>query len=309
MITSAISRDLQFGCKIEGLTSEDISDPDVRRHLRDLWIQHGLLLFRGGQDDPEFQINLSKCFGELQTHSVKELLHPEHEEMIVLRGEPGGAAVMDVNGAELAGFIPWHSDQIFTAQINHGGILAVVVQPETGGNTGFIDRIAAYQDLSADMKERIEGLEVAYRLHPADGNFKFLPYQNVRITQRGPFQDALDERIAAGAFPTVVHPLVYVQPETGRKVLNFSPMFASHVLGLASDASDALLWALAEHITDERRAYDHVWQPGDMLLWDNWRMIHTARGVPLGSQRQAQRTSIVGDYGFGRVLEAVEESA
>jgi taurine dioxygenase len=303
MKSSVISPAVGFGCRIDGLGARDIVDPKVRQELRDLWIEHGLLLFRGGDHDPDFQVDLSRCFGELQEHSVKEMLHPTRKEMLVLRGEPGAAAVMDVNGVELAGFIPWHSDQIFTAEINHGGILAVEVQPEVGGNTGFIDRIEAYDALPNAMKTRIAGLEVAYRLHTGDGNFRFLPYQAVRMTQRGPFQDGIDERIAKGAFPTVVHPLVYMQPETGRKVLNFSPMFASHVLGLPRDESDALLWEIAKHITDESRAYDHVWQPGDMLLWDNWRMIHTARGVPLGYRREGQRTTIAGDYALGRVLE------
>jgi len=298
-----ISPGIGFGLRIDGLGARDILDPEVRRTLRELWIERGLLLFRGGDHDPDFQVELSRCFGELQEHSVKELLHPARRELLVLRGEAGAAAVMNVNGAELAGFIPWHSDQIFTAEINHGGILSVEIQPEVGGNTGFIDRIEAYAALSDEMKVRISGLEVAYRLDIGDRNFRFLPYQKVRMTQRGPFQDSIDERIANGAFPTVVHPLVYVQPETGRKVLNFSPMFASHVPGMAREESDALLWEIARHITDETRAYDHVWRPGDMLLWDNWRMIHTARGVPLGYRREGQRTTIAGDYALGRVLE------
>jgi len=51
-------------------------------------------------------------------------------------------------------------------------------------------------------------------------------------------------------------------------------------------------------------AYDHMWQPGDMVLWDNWRMLHCARGVPDGMYREVHGTSIAGDYALGRVLEA-----
>jgi len=47
-----------------------------------------------------------------------------------------------------------------------------------------------------------------------------------------------------------------------------------------------------------------MWQPGDMVLWDNWRMLHCARGVPDDMYREVHRTSIAGNYALGRVLEA-----
>ncbi len=38
-----------------------------------------------------------------------------------------------------------------------------------------------------------------------------------------------------------------------------------------------------------------------MVLWDNWRMMHCALGVPEKEQRHMQRTTIAGDYGRGRI--------
>ena len=43
-------------------------------------------------------------------------------------------------------------------------------------------------------------------------------------------------------------------------------------------------------------------QAGDGIVWDNWRTIHCATGVPFDVERLAQRTTLVGDYKLGRYL-------
>ena len=46
--------------------------------------------------------------------------------------------------------------------------------------------------------------------------------------------------------------------------------------------------------------YRHAWKPTDMVIWDNWRFIHSVGGHPPRYPRQVQRTTINGDYGLGR---------
>ena len=70
------------------------------------------------------------------------------------------------------------------------------------------------------------------------------------------------------------------------------------------DESDSLLEELAEHLCDPRYAYLHKWGQDDMVVWDNWRVIHGAAGVPLHCKRLAERTTIMGDYKVGRYLDA-----
>jgi taurine dioxygenase len=105
-------------------------------------------------------------------------------------------------------------------------------------------------------------------------------------------------------FPPCVHPLIITQQETGRKVLKLSPMHARYILGMDRAESDALLDELGRHICDDRFAYLHSWGKDDMVVWDNWRVLHSATGVPLHCKRVAQRTTIVGDYKVGRYLDA-----
>jgi len=174
-----------------------------------------------------------------------------------------------------------------------------------GADVSMPGMIEAYDSPLEVVKTRLDHLEVVYVMKPCTvPNFRFLPRQNIRVVRANAFQEGLDAKIEGGAYPPVVHPLVFAQPETGRKVLNLSPLFADSILGMDRAESDALLEWLANHITDEARAYDHIWQEGDMVLWDNWRMLHCARGVPEGKYREVHRTSIAGDYALGRVLQA-----
>ena len=52
---------------------------------------------------------------------------------------------------------------------------------------------------------------------------------------------------------------------------------------------------------DEDYAYYQAWQGDEMVLWDNWRMLHCATGTPADETRLMERTTIGGDYGLGRI--------
>jgi hypothetical protein len=43
-----------------------------------------------------------------------------------------------------------------------------------------------------------------------------------------------------------------------------------------------------------------------MVLWDNWRTLHSAEGVLEDCVREMQRTTIAGDYALGRRLSEFE---
>jgi taurine dioxygenase len=46
--------------------------------------------------------------------------------------------------------------------------------------------------------------------------------------------------------------------------------------------------------------YWHDWQPTDMLIWDNHRVLHAVEGCDPKFERRMHRTTIKGDYGLGR---------
>ncbi len=287
------------GLFVEGVSADNISDPEIRRRLRDLWIDEGLLIFRGWEADQGVHVALSEVFGACMVHHAREVLVKNHQELIDIRYKPGSSDIYEVNGKRLGSWVPWHSDLIFMDQINHGGILRALTVPSTGGETGFLDKIAAYDRLPPALRDRIEGLSIVYKFNFDPNAHPFVKIGVVRKVQDSASYRSLQSRL--DDFPTVIHPAVFTQPETGRKVLNVSPMFALGIAEMPGPEGDALLSEVADYCQDDRFAYIHQWQQGDMVLWDNWRMWHSARGAPADEERWMQRTTIAGDYALGSI--------
>jgi taurine dioxygenase len=107
----------------------------------------------------------------------------------------------------------------------------------------------------------------------------------------------------------VLHPIVFTHAELGRKALNVSPSMAIGIKGMENDEGDALLRKVIKYGVDERRAYFHTWRMDDMVLWDNWRVLHCATGGPADEVRWLERTTIAGDYGYGRMERSATSSA
>jgi taurine dioxygenase len=307
--TTPLGEDLGFGALVTGLSPDDIDRAEIRDELYRAWIEHGVLVFRGLPDDPDTQIALSAVFGLPDIHPLKQTSgQGATQELADIFYRPDrGDIVRLANGRRLGAWLPWHFDLAYVDRINHGGILRPVTLPKDGGATGFLDGLAAYERLPPALKAEIEGLYVIYRF---DGDLAGLRYggtPGLVLERMHTGTQEIMERI--DLLPPVAHPLVFTQPETGRKVLNFSPWFALGIEGMVQARADRLLNDVCDHLIDERRAYFHQWRQGDMVLWDNWRIVHCATGIPLGQSRHMQRTTITGDYGLGRAVRRQEQAA
>ena len=145
---SSLAEGLPFGATVSGLSLEDLESEEVRKALFDLWIDKGVLLFRGGDASPEMHVELSRCFGELEPHPFPEAAEPDHPDLVKIKYYPDDGTCYDLGGGEeRGGWLPWHSDLIYTDRINRGGILRPVQLPSRLGTTGFTDQIAAWERL------------------------------------------------------------------------------------------------------------------------------------------------------------------
>jgi taurine dioxygenase len=300
---SPLDERLAFGSVVTGLDPATLDDPDVARRLHELWVERGLIVFRG-LAGMETQIRLSRVFGEPELHPLRVTAFDRPPEISDITYDPADGDVYALNGEQLGGWLPWHFDLVYVARINHGGILRPVKLPRRGGATGFIDQIAAYEALPDRLKSRIAGRSVVYRFDIDAGNMRYGKPAGLEMLRTSSRAAIVMQQI--DRYPSVVHPMVYEQPETGRAVLNFSPWFALGVDGMSQDEGDALLHEVTRHCLDERGAYHHQWAIDDMVLWDNWRMMHCATGVPRDDSRHMQRTTIAGDYGMGRLADAAD---
>jgi taurine dioxygenase len=88
--------------------------------------------------------------------------------------------------------------------------------------------------------------------------------------------------------------------------MHVSPWMAEGISGQETPEGDALLEAVCQEVNRKARSYFHHWKPTDMLIWDNWRMLHAVSGADPRHARRMQRTTIQGDYGLGRFEEGAK---
>lgn len=296
--------DLPWGAIVRGLDESRIDDPQVKADLHALWIQAGAILFKG-LSSANACLKISAMFGPLRDHPAPEVMSKNQREFTYINYEPGKGWLFEVDGEELGNWLPWHKDLIYVDKINRGGILKPVVLPSRLGQTGFIDNISAYERLPQRLKDEIEDLHVVYQYDIDVANQKFGRLQDGKVLRYSEVTAKVYER--GKTFPEVIHPMVYTQRETSRKVLNVSAWFAQRIYERPDAESDALLEEVVQHAIDERFAYFHNWEQDEMVLWDNWRMLHSAAGCPGNEQRTFERTTIGGDYGLGRLHPETDE--
>jgi taurine dioxygenase len=297
------------GVIVTALDPTDIAAPEVRKALHDLWIEEGLIIFRDIAGGEATQIELSRVFGEPVQHPLSDPKRQDRvSELADVFYRPDEGDIVEVRGERKGGYLPWHFDLVYLPRINHGGILRAITRAPHGGETAFLDGIDLYDRLPAALKAKIEGLDVTYFFDPDMNHQRYGKepgFRHDRIATRT--QEAFDRM----KLPPGAHPLVYTQPETGRKILNLSPWYATGIDGMAQDEADAILEEVAPYCTDNDRAYFHKWEGDEMVLWDNWRMLHYAAGVSGDQVRHVQRTTIHGDYALGRTVmgERAEQTA
>lgn len=287
--------DADVGAEIIGLDLDETLDEATRQALYDTWLEFGILLFRGIGTSSERHLALSRCFGELEVHPVESIRLEGHPEIISLKSTGDTEPVVHIfDGEPVAGRIPWHTDLIYTPTPCRGALLRMVHKPAQGGETGWIDTAAAYDALPEDLKKKIEGLEARYDFVADICDMRFGKPHKLEHGSMG--------NVEFPPFPDVAHPLVWNHPESGRKALMTSPVQLIDMVGMERAEGDPILKELVDHATDGRFTYVHEWEVGDMVLWDNWRTMHTALGTPLECEREVQRTTIKGDYQTGRLL-------
>jgi taurine dioxygenase len=290
----------QLGVTIEGIDFAQPLDEGAAEELRALWREHGLLLVRGSNVTPEAQIAFSRLFGELEAHPLKTIRAGAWPELMELDSRDERTNPVSYwNDEPVIGRLPWHKDLIYTARPNHGAVLRAVIIPDADGETGFGDQQKAWEALPSSMQEDLDGLEVVYRFGV---NLLEMPFIDTSSYRPGPGVPRSTKEAGFPDFPDSVYPLVMRHPVTGKRSLTVSPMFLLRIEGLSTAASDALCRELVAHVTRPEFCCLHRWTPGEMILWDNWRFMHSAPGIRPGNRRLIHRTTIVGGVQLGRSL-------
>jgi taurine dioxygenase len=276
-MTIAVHRlDAALGAEVTGIDFDRRLTADEKALLQDAIDEHLALVFHNDEALSNDQVvRLCEQFGPLR---------PTLADKSRLPGYPGINRVSnrDANGVVGTGgsdIVTWHSDLSFTPPLIEFLYLDALELPTKGGDTKWLNLVAAYEDLPAETKERIDDLTVRYRLR--DG----LDFNEYFKASDG--ESLRDETEIS---------LVQTNPRNGRKSVwpNIGPDFSAQVVGMADDEGALLLKELYEHCTQEKFVYRHKWRVGDSALWINTQTMHERESFPPDQVRVLRHVNILG---------------
>ena len=246
------------GAEARGIDLAAPIGAETRARLNQAFSERGVLVVRGQKLSPAQVLDAVRLFGEVfHQHNTKFAL-PDCPEIHYISNQdkfPDGRRYIPGEG--------WHTDHSNDARPPKATVLHAVTLPRAGGDTQFANMAAAYEALPDSTKQRLEG---RYAIHV---------YQSSHSARKlMSLPDAAKERVPNA----VLHPLVRVHPETGRRSIYINPIRIEGIVGMDHAEALPLLDALLAHATSERFQYRHAWEPGDLVIWDNRCMLHKANG-------------------------------
>jgi taurine dioxygenase len=291
---------LPFGAKVRNLTRESLQEADTRRLIKQAFEGRALLVFEDVEQSSQMQLAISEALGPLKNHPVSAVSRSGADlapGIIDINSDPNDQVIVEVEGKRLANWLPWHFDHSYNNELNLAGVLRPIVIAPEGGLTGFADGIDLYDRMPADLRERIEGLNVLYHLGVMIGNMQFGKPNSLRELHKSTEEIKVEQE--AKKVPRSIHPAVWTR-KSGEKVLHVGMLHAVGIEGHEDRDGASLLEDVCRYIAGNSKVYYHQWKLGQMLTWDNWRMLHCVTGCDPGYARRMHRSTIQGDYGLGR---------
>ena len=269
-----------LGAEVCGVDLAAPLSGEVFAAIRRAWIDHLVVFIRGQRLDDDRLVAFARRFGELHHADGYEYGgKPDHlppEVELISNIERGGKPI----GALGAGEATWHTDMSMFEVPASATLIYAEVIPTEGGNTRFTNNVRAYETLPDDLRRVAEGRQSIHDAAVvADG------------TMRRGYDAVADKRHRPGAR----HPVVRTHPETGSKALYLGRAGNGYVLDLPVEESDRLLDALWCHMTRPEFIWEHEWQVGDLLIWDNRRVAHSRRAFDPRCRRLLHRVTVKGE--------------
>ncbi|MBW8753858.1 MAG: TauD/TfdA family dioxygenase [Sphingomonadales bacterium] len=293
----ALDDSLSFGARVTGVTSSLLKDDGVRKQLNQLFEDRGVIVFEGAEPSAQMQLDVSTVFGPLKEHPVATVARADRDKLpgVIEIAAGEDKCIVEIDGKPLVTWQPWHFDHAYNDELNRAGVLRSLKIAKDGGRTGFADGIQIWRDMDPAIRAKAEGLHVLYNLD--------LDYARQKFGLPGDFRvlrpHGADIQAMAASKPRSIHPAVWTRA-SGEKVFHMTPYGCQGTVGDESPAAFALLSEIWDEAMRVIKPYYHQWHETDMVIWDNWRVLHMACGCNPDEERVVHRTTIKGDYGLGR---------
>jgi taurine dioxygenase len=264
----------------------ETADVDISKALSDeafaeierAFFEGQVLVLRAQSLTPAQFVAFARRLGPPQPHVIDQFHHPDDPNILILSnvkkdGKP--------TGLQDAGSY-FHTDYSYLQVPARATTLYSIVVPKNGGDTLFANQQAAYDDLSDAMKRRIEPL---YGIHHY-GN------RNDRDDASRTAASPLTAEQKA-KMPLITHKIARPHPVTGRKSLYAVNGSSFGIVGMPEDEALDLLDELAAHSTQPKYRYALKYGIGDVVVWDNASLLHSATLIHPDDPRTLWRITVL----------------
>ncbi len=235
--------------------------------LRQAFTTHDLLLVRQPDLPAQDQARFARVFGDIEIRNKTNTGDGISQHVSNTRPD----------GILGDGEIVFHQDHLFYPQPLMAIILYGMEIPASGSVTRFRSGSATFQKLSPEVQDMASRVEC---LHLYDYAADYSQRQRLSTATPGS--------------PHAWQPLVWTQPETGRRTLWLSPLNVVGFRGVSEQDGEALLAEISRVAEqDDEATYSHSWAVGDLVLWSNVMLHHARMPFNASERRTLRRTPLV----------------
>lgn len=240
--------------------SRSLDETGLRDVCRALFAGQVLVL-RAQRLTPRQFHAFARRVGPPEPHVIDQFHHPEIADILILsnvrkNGEPTGLADAGTY---------FHTDYSYLDVPARATMLYSIQVPSSGGDTLFANQYAAYDDLPAAMKKTLEPLVALHHYGNRDD------LDNASRTVASVLSDEQERKMQ-----WVRHRIARAHPVTGRKALYAVSGSSFRVEGMPDDEAISLLDELKRHATQTKYQYRLKYGVGDVVIWDNASLLHSA---------------------------------
>jgi taurine dioxygenase len=268
----------RFGVEASGIDLAQPMSDEAFADLQRAFFAGQVLVLRGQSLTPAQFVAFARRFGPPEPHVIDQFHHPEDPSILILSnvkkdGKP--------TGLQDAGSY-FHTDYSYLQVPARATTLYSIVVPKVGGNTLFANQQAAYDDLPEATKKQIEPL---YGIHHY-GNRHDTDEQS--RTAASPLTAEQKTKM-----PLITHRIARPHPVTGRKSLYAVSGSSFGIVGMPDDEARDLLDELAAHSTQPKYRYSLGYGVGDVVVWDNASLLHSATLIDPDDARTLWRITVL----------------
>ena len=282
----------EFFATIDGVDIKSLSKSEFLE-IKKAVETYGVVVINSQNINDDDQINFSEGFGKLEISIGTQTKAPDYQADNSIRPEISRISNVDLNNKMLPfddkkvifdrGNNYWHTDSSFKETPSKISILSAREVPEAGGGTDFIDaRYALETWENKPRKYSISDLKDCICEH------------SIVYSRKNNTGDIFDDKFKKD-MPFVKQRLIRIHPYTKRPAF-YAGSHCSHIIGWDLEESRNLIKEINDWILESGKIAKHKWKTGELVLWDNRRVLHRGTGYDESKYRRIMhRTTVAGD--------------